>query len=137
MAEGYEIVEHETECGNPILVLRPEGSRDFLEKMAANGKTVERYRLIVRAVSKIQIHGPRKFMGHMVRQLDDELSLFEIKVSGKVIRVMAYIRQPYGPYRIVLLFDFDGHQGTGKITKSDIKRGKRLARIARACLKEE
>lgn len=38
MAEGYEIVEHDIECGISVLVLRPEGKTDFLAKMAKKPK---------------------------------------------------------------------------------------------------
>lgn len=137
MAEGYEIVEHETECGNPILVLRRKGSPDFLEKMQVDRKSQDRYRLIVQMVAKVQFHGPAKFLGKLVRLLDSGLSLFELKVAGKVIRVMAYIHQPHGSHRIVLLFDFNGHQGSGKIPAHVMRRGKELAKIARRSLEEE
>ena len=137
MAESYEIVEHETECGNPILVLRPEGGTDFLEKMKSKPKELQRYRLITRMVARIQFDGPKKYIGRMVRVLDSELSLFELKVAGQVIRVMAYIYQPYAGHRIVLLFDFNGHQGSNKIPGHLMKKGRDLAEIARKNLEED
>lgn len=136
MSGGYEIVEHETECGNPILVLRSIGGKDFLEKMRDRPKDRNRYRIIVRLVSRIQYDGPKRYVGKMVRLLDSDLSLFELKVGDSVIRVMAYIFQPYGGHRIVLLFDFDGHQGSGKIPPETMEKARRLARIARETLEE-
>lgn len=136
MSEGYEIVEHETEGGNPILVLRPIGSKDFLERMRDKPKQRDHYKLIVRMVARVQYDGPKRYIGKLIRLLDSELSLYELKVGGRVIRVMAYIYQPYGSHRVVLLFDFDGHQGSGKIPPEMMEKARKLARIARETLEE-
>lgn len=127
MADDYVIVEHDTGDGRSILVLSKTGRRDFLSEMRGTGGDKKRYRLIVRVASRIEQSGTGPFMGTSVRSLDNDLSLVEIKVPAHVIRVMAYKWK-----RMVLLFDFDGHQGkSGKISPSDMKRGKRLAKIAR------
>lgn len=67
----------------------------------------------------------------MINPLDPHLSLIEIKVPGKVIRVMAYHKERY-----VLPFDFDGHQGSNKISRSDMERAKKLAAEASRVMDE-
>lgn len=127
MADKYVIVEHDTGDGHSILVLSKEGRPDFLSKMRSAGGDKKRYRLIVKVASRIERNGTAPFVGPFVRVLDNDLSLVEIKVNGQVIRVMAYKGQ-----RMVLLFDFDGHQGkSGKISPSNMKRGRMLAKEAR------
>lgn len=137
MAEGYEIVEHDIECGISVLVLRPEGKTDFLAKMAKKPKQLERYRLIVQTVERIQYEEPETYYGSLIRSLDSEISLVEIKIGHKVIRIMAYVHRTSGPSRLVLLFDFNGHQGTGKIPPSLMDKARHLARIARMNMEED
>ncbi|MGL5173839.1 MAG: hypothetical protein ACRC75_08300 [Olsenella sp.] len=136
MGEEYTIREHEIGCGYSVLVLAPyDPSRDdFLQKMRKDRKSVERYRLITRAAGKVCEFGVMKARQiELLRTIDASLSLFEIFIGGEVIRVMTYVgkRAGGGQEECVLLFDFKGHQGkTGKISSSDLIKGKKLAGIA-------
>lgn len=125
MAEAYVIVSHDIGDGESVLVLTRPGRDDFLAEMCSSGGDRSRYRLIVRTVARIQRRGA-PFRGTMVRSLDSGLSLVEVKVPGRVIRVMAYEGA-----RLVLLFSFDGHQGSDKISRSDMEKARRLAAEAR------
>lgn len=131
MDAAYRIIEHDIGGGSSVLVLSPDGRDDFLSKMKARRGDRSRYRLIVRAVSRIVQRGEAPFRETMVRVLDSELSLIEIKIPGQVIRVMAYRGE-----RLVLLFDFDGHQGSGKIATKDLERGRTLAKHAKNALED-
>lgn len=127
----YRIIEHDIGGGSSVLVLSPDGRDDFLSKMKARRGDRSRYRLIVRAVSRLVQRGEAPFRETMVRVLDSELSLIEIKVPGQVIRIMAYRGE-----KLVLLFDFDGHQGSGKIATKDLERGRMLAKHAKSALED-
>lgn len=139
MAQGFHIVEHDIGCGHSVMALAKDGKGDFLDKLASKPKDTQRLKLILRTAEHIEFFGPKSYMrpGGTIRPLDGELSLVEIKVPGKVIRVMAYLKDPFGSYRLVLLFDFDGHQGSGKIPENIMERGRRLAAIARETLEED
>ena len=108
--------------------------KDFLEEMEAMPDRRTRFRLIIRTMEKIgQIGVLTSRRVGFVRMLDNRVGLVEVAVPGKVIRVMTY---SHGDNHLVLLFDFDGHQGSDKIKQKDLARGKRLARIARQCMEE-
>ena len=135
MAEGYKIRAHQLQCGDDVLVLMPAGrDKDFLEETEAMPDRRTRFRLIIRTMEKIgQIGVLTSRRVGFVRMLDNRVGLVEVAVPGKVIRVMTYA---HGDNHLVLLFDFDGHQGSEKIKQKDLARGKRLARIARQCMEE-
>lgn len=134
MGSAYEIVRHDLGDGAMVDVLaaRGDAGSDFLEKMYSRDHA--RFRLIVRTVKRISLSDADTYRGTFLKTIDDNLSLVEVKVPGKVIRIMAYDRRDGTHTRLVLLFDFDGHQGkTGKIKPSLVKKGKTLAKIAREC----
>lgn len=135
MAEGYKIRSHSLLCGSQVLVLMPEDSRlDFLDEMGSAPKQRQRYRLIVRTIEKIgQLGVPKSIKVGFVRMLEPGIGLVEVRVAGKVIRVMAYTD---GAEALVLLFDFDGHQGTDKLKGPTLAKGRRLAAAAKKCLEE-
>lgn len=135
MAEGYKIRAHQLSCGEDALVLMPRGrDKDFLEEMEEAPDRRTRFRLIIRTMEKIgQIGVPASRRVGFVRALDNRVGLVEVAVPGKVIRVMTYA---HSDGRLVLLFDFDGHQGSDRIKQKDLARGKRLARIASLCMEE-
>lgn len=135
MAEGYKIRSHGMMCGTDVLVLMPESNdEDFLERMEASPKGRGRFRLILRTIEKIGQAGiaMSRHVG-FIRTIDGPLGLVEVAVSGKVVRVMSYLHDESA---LVLLFDFDGHQGSDKIKRKDLERGRRLAAIARKCMEE-
>lgn len=139
MARGYET--RDTGWGDrPVRVLaRTSEERDFLKRMEESPKHKERFRLIKRAIEKMFDRGidaclKRK---NFLRQLDGDIGLFEAKVAGQVIRVMTYLHRWTGGIGMVLLFDFNGHQGNDKIPKQLMEKGRRLAREAKACIERE
>lgn len=138
MADEYEIRSHEY-ADVEILVLAPVGKKDFLEKLRDNPKKRGRASLIAIATRKVQERGVSKCIGrsNFVRMLDEGLCLAELKVAGKVIRVMCHCPAIQDD-KLVLLFDFDAHKGkSGKIPKSAMEKGRRLAKEAARLAKED
>lgn len=137
MANGYEIRAHAM-LGVRILVLAKEGRRDFLEKLEENPKGAERFELVCRAYEKIIQRGVSRCVGrqNFVRVLEGSLGLVEVKVGNTRIRVMSYLHGSGADQELVLMFDFTGHQGSDRIEGSDMKRGRKLAKIARECMEE-
>lgn len=140
MADGYKIRSHALLNGMKILILMPEDDQeDFLEVLERDPKQHDRVHLIQRTLEKLYERGiAASIKGHHIRFLKNCASLAEIAVLGKVIRVMVYInRDEQSDPKPVLLFDFDGHQGSDKIPGNLREKGKRLAAIARLCMEEE
>lgn len=136
MEEDYVIVEHETGEGRSILVLRPKGSaQDFLLKLKKGKGDRGRYQEIVQVADRIDSKGEDVYRSK-IRTLDASLSLIEIKVDRKVIRVMAHMHLIDGRRRPILLFDFDGHQGSNRIPPHIMNRARKLASIAGRCAEQ-
>lgn len=139
MERGYETRENDW-GDKPVRVLaRTSEEKHFLKRMEENPKRNERFCLIKKAIEKMYERGIDKCLGrkNFLRQLDGDVSLFEVKVAGQVIRVMAYLHRWSGGIGMVLLFDFDGHQGSDKIPKPLMEKGRRLAREAKVCIERE
>ena len=138
MAHGYEIRAHAI-LGGRILVLAKEGKRDFLEKLEMSPKSSERYELICSAYEKITQRGVNRCVGrqNFVRVLEGSLGLVEVKVGNTRIRVMSYLHDSREDKELILMFDFTGHQGSNRIEDSDMKKGRKLAKIAKECMEEE
>ena len=142
MAQGYKVVEHELgTAGMRALVLRSETSKkDFIVKLKESKRDRTRLDLIVRTLERIQFEGIERCEAiRLIRVLDGNLCYAEIKIPGNVIRVMCYVHNRGTPSaELVLLFDFDGHQGKrGQIPKPIMKRAATLASIAKATMEEE
>lgn len=133
---SYEIVSSEVDDGICALMLAPCGADTFMEKMAATPKMQERAALIARTMRRVSENGVDwAFESKTFKSLEPELSLCELRVKGKIIRVMTYIHDNQVP---IYLFDFDGHQGKRSNIPANIKRkGKELAKIARECMAKE
>ena len=138
MAHGYEIRAHAM-LGGRILVLAREGRKDFLEELGESPKSSERFELICRTYEKIVRRGVSRCVGrqNFVRVLEGSIGLVEVKVGGTRIRVMSYLHGSEAGRELVLMFDFTGHQGSGKIGRDVMDRGRKLASIARECMEEE
>ena len=95
----------------------------------SNSKTRVVARKIIAQISKIYDYGLLAASGtSKLRCIDAASGLYELKGFDGVRREMVYALCN-GPDKIVLLFGFKGHQGSGNIQK-EIKRGMRLASIA-------
>jgi hypothetical protein len=139
MSQGYEIRSHE-QMGTTILVLAKTGSQDFLEKMKRDKRKKQTLRLIIETMEGIKRRGINKCIGrsNFIRSIAPDVGLMEVRVPGKVIRVMTYVGEVEGKTDAVLLFDFTAHGGkTGKISPRHIDKGKRLAKIAKECIEED
>lgn len=138
MAHGYEIRAHAM-LGGRILVLAREGRRDFLEELEEDPRNFEKFELICRTYEKISQRGLSRCVGkqNFVRVLEGGIGLVEVKVGSTRIRVMSYLHGSGTGQELVLMFEFTGHQGTGRIEKGVMRRGRQLASIARECMEEE
>lgn len=88
---------------------------------------------LINQIDKIISHGIKASCATgKLRLLDAELGLYELKGYSGVNREMAYILYQE-PLRIVLLFSFKGHQGSGNI-HSEIKKARPIARAAKELL---
>ena len=84
---------------------------------------------LINQIDKIISHGIKASCATgKLRLLDAELGLYELKGYSAVNREMAYILYQE-PLKIVLLFSFKGHQGSGNI-HSEIKKARPIARAA-------
>lgn len=133
---AYEIVSTEIDEGVNVLCLAAESKPSFLEELGASPKTKERAALISRTTKRIHDFGiDWAFVSKTFKPLDKELSLCEMRVTGRVIRVMTYVHNNILP---IYLFDFDGHQGKGNsIPPNYLERGKRLSIEAHKCMEKE
>lgn len=95
------------------------------------GKRSRSYEKLMIVVGKIKEYGPLVSSRLYLRCLDSEVDLFEIKGYDGAHRVMCVLRD-----EAVLLFHFKGHSGTGSIPPKDIKKARRLAKIAIGLLDE-
>lgn len=134
MAFGYDLAPYELTGGFTVYVLVREGQEDFLAQMAGRPKTSGRAGLILTTLERIGAAGiGQSLRARFIRMLRADVGMVEVRVAGKVIRVMSYLHEGTD---LVLLFDFDGHQGGNKVPRQVMEKGERLARIARACMEE-
>lgn len=132
----YEIVSFRLSAGSYMKVLASAGKPSFMDELVDNPKSRQRSVLIARTVERVNKNGlDWARSSHTLKTITADLSVFELRVPGKVIRVMTYVHEGRVP---VYLFDFDGHQGkNGKLPPSLMKRAEALARIAFECMKRE
>ncbi len=138
MGGKYTIVRHDLGDGAIVEVLATCENRDsdFLDRLFTRDR--DRFKVIARTIKRISLSDGNAYRGTFLRMIDDGLSLVEIRIPGKVIRVMAYDRKVGNRMRLILLFDFDGHQGkTGNIPRHLIEKGRSLAKNARECAEGE
>lgn len=109
----------------PPVVTLPRCSKPRAKKQAAVN--------LINQIDKIISHGIKASCATgKLRLLDAELGLYELKGYSGVNREMAYILYQE-PLKIVLLFSFKGHQGSGNI-HSEIKKARPIARAAKELL---
>lgn len=138
MDDEYEIRAHRF-MDSRVLVLARCGKPDFMEELVSDPKSQQKAKLILETMCKIENRGVDSCLGrsNFIRMLDGNVGLAEVKIGGKVIRVMCHVGTINDRTETVLLFDFKGHGGkSGSIPKGMIKKGKRLASIARKCLED-
>lgn len=135
MDTNYEIRKVKATKDTLVNVLAKEGEKDFLSKLHSSGKTKYRARVIAGMMEKVaRFSTDWAIQAKKLKQLTSDVSVFELRADGKVIRVMTYLHDDEQRTPIYL-FDFDGHQGKGgHIKKSDLARAKKLASLARGCM---
>ncbi|MFR4501701.1 MAG: hypothetical protein ACLUBM_02190 [Collinsella sp.] len=136
MVEGYELVEYRDPKGRPFWELTTSPANSQFQKMLTDPKKKLAARKMIDQISKIYDYGLKVASGtSKLRCIDSKIGLYELKGFDGANREMIYaICQ--GVDKIVLLFWFKGHQGSGNISK-EIERAKRLAVIARQLLETE
>lgn len=136
MVEGYDLVEYGDPKGRPFWELTTSPGNSQFQKMLSDPKRKLVARKMIDQISKIYDYGIKVVSGtSKLRCIDSKIGLYELKGFDGANREMIYaICQGVG--KIVLLFWFKGHQGSGNISK-EIERAKRLAVIARQLLESE
>lgn len=133
---SYEIVSFELSENTSMNILTATGRQTFMEKLISNPKGQNRAALIARTVDRVGRNGiPWAKESKTLKTITSTISVFELRVPGKVIRVMTYLHDEKTP---IYLFDFDGHQGKGgKIPQNLIDKASELAEAARECIAKE
>lgn len=136
MVEGYDLVEYWDPKGRPFWELTTSPANSQFQKLLTDPKKKFAARKMVDQISKIYDYGLKVASEtSKLRCIDSKIGLYELKGFDGANREMIYaICQ--GVDKIVLLFWFKGHQGSGNISK-EIERAKRLAVIARQLLESE
>ena len=130
MNHEYSLVEYSDPKGRSFWELTSSPNNSEFVKLMSNPKTRVVARKIIDQISKIYDYGLLAASGtSKLRCIDAASGLYELKGFDGARREMVYALCK-GPDKIVLLFGFKGHQGSGNIQK-EIKRGMRLASIAR------
>lgn len=127
MSDGYELVEYQLDEQHKFWELKVSShDQTELQKAIANRRLKESCNKLFSQLAKIIDYGVAvSCRTEKLRCLDQETGLYEIKGFDGVAREMAYIVCKEPP-RIVLLYRFRGHQGSGNIHK-EIKSARKLA----------
>lgn len=107
--------------------------RSRIEDWSTDPKRKATLAKLLKQLQKIKEYGVRASCeANKLRLIDAGSNLYEVKGFDGVNREMTCcaVQDKYGSVEIVLLFAFRGHQGSNKNKGSDIKKGKRLSRIA-------
>lgn len=137
MGIEYEVRQHDYK-GSYVYVLAEPGKDDFLEKLESKSKSRDRAKQIVKTAARIAQRGVSECIGkrNFLLPLNSEVALMEMHVPGKVIRAMAHAGLAEEEAILVLLFDFDGHQGSDSIPRHIMNKAVRLAGEAKRALEE-
>jgi len=139
MTEDYELVDHLT-GGEHYLALGRIGRPDVIDEMQEKPELNEALYMALTSASKVRSGGIQfGLRTKIITPVTSSLYLYELKARSTVWRVLAYLHRS-GARRVepVMLFHVRGHQGkTGRLPKSVVDKGKRLAVIARKLMEEE
>lgn len=123
-----------------VLVLKRRSEEvTFIEDLSSDYRKKDEAARIVTCAVRLARNGTDwAIRSGTLKLLDNGLAIYELKSKRTVYRVMTYVHDDKAKTP-VLLFAFHGHQrrGGGGILREDEKRAARLARIARALVKEE
>lgn len=133
---AYRLIAYDLGAERFAIVLAPAHTKSFIEKLVGDPKTRQRANAIVKTMAQIAKNGTKwAQQTNKLRFLRTDLSLYELKIDRKVMRIMTYVHHDATP---VYLFDFDGHQGKhASIPRHVMDRGKKLAAIAAELMMEE
>lgn len=137
MGDGYKLIRHTIDSEHSFWELVPSGaSLSSLEKLFRDKRHCDVAVNLVNQIKRILDYGVEvSCRTTKLRKISQVPGLYEIKGYSGVKREMVYILCTKPP-EIVLLFQFDGHQGNGNIHK-DIDKAKPLVLAASALLTSE
>lgn len=123
--------------GTKALFLVTKNTRDFWSDWTKKTKTKERAAVFAELVFRIQEKGIQwAINASKLKVLDGNIGLIEIKNFEGVQRVLCYMPENE-PLYIIMLKNFEGHQGSDKIPPALLKQYKRLAKDAAELLEKE
>ena len=130
MDDGYRLQAYITPNGNTFWELtNGTPSHGDFAKMLRSPRTAQTAVNLIRQIDKIIDCGIKSSCATgKLRLLNAEIGLYEVKGYAGVNREMAYIVYQE-PLKVVLLFSFKGHQGSGNI-HSGIRKARPLAIVA-------
>ncbi len=137
MGDGYKLICHEIDDDHFFWELAATGSASSpFEKMVRNKKDSDVAVNLINQIKRILDYGVEASCKvNKLRKINQVPGLYEVKGYSGVKREMAYILCRKPP-EVVLLFQFDGHQGSGNVHK-EIDKAKPLVSAASRLLKEE
>ena len=140
MDQGYDLKPIDIGSGMRCyeLIPRPNG-KSHIEAWSRDPRKKQTLSKLLLQLHKIKQYGiAHSIQANKLTPIDRGVGLYEIKGYDGVIREMSFCAcQAGNELEIVLLFPFRGHQGTDKMKKSEMEKGKRLSRIARELLEDE
>lgn len=145
MEEGYELIEQQLDSQRnlSLLVLKEtKVENTFIDDLAANIRKKSMAREIVSVAIRLAERGTAWALEcKVLKRLHCDggtLAIYELKIHRSVYRVMTYLHNDVSRTP-VLLFAFSGHTSkkAGGIRKEELKRGQRLAAIAKRLMEEE
>lgn len=130
----YEIVSYDLTDGRKMYVLSNK-DRTFIDDLSNDAKKLMVARDVYAMADKIALYGIEwALRTETLKTIKSNISLLELRIKGKVTRVMVYLYEETQP---IYLFDFKGHQGkSGHIKRNVLERAERLAIIAENAMKE-
>lgn len=133
---AHRLISCNLGAGLSAIVLARENAASFIDKLLDNPRTRRRAGAITKAIAQVSKNGVEwAKQADKLKFLNAGLSLYELKIGGRVIRIMTYVHCDSVP---VYLFDFNGHQGKSrKIPRHIMDRGEKLAIIAARLMTEE
>ena len=125
-------------------ILKRVGCGSFMDELEADSKRSSHYHRIYRELYRVASMGLDWALESktikLLKQSHGGIPLYELRCLPGTTRVMIYLHPSKPSQLVVLLFCFTGHKAsksTGGIRKRDLKKGQRLAKIAKKLMEEK